>query len=319
MERISDIFNIRYGNQFDFSKMEVSKNESDINFISRGSRNNGFVAKVKPYMDIEPFSAGAITVTMGGSYLLASFVQPYPFYTAQNIKVLTPKFEMSLAQKLYYCAIIQHNRFRYHSHSREANSTFDDIIVPSIDELPKLDSLDIKYANKRPLVGKEFILDTAKWKWFSIKKLFPILEKCKCTNATALLTIGDEIAYVGAKKSFNGVMAYVKQEDKLVTRGNCIMFIGDGQGSIGYSLYQPYDFIGSSTLVVGYNEHLNKYNALFLVTILDLERYRYSFGRKYNKSAIAMTKVKLPQKSDGTPDWDYMESYIKSRPYSTII
>ena len=136
MQPINEIFNIEYGNQFDFSKMEVSTNEDDINFISRSSSNNGFVSYVKKYKDTEPYPAGAITVTMGGSYLLASFVQPKPFYTAQNIKVLTPIKSMSLGEKLFYCAAIQHNRFRYHSHSREANSTFDKIIVPSRDEIP---------------------------------------------------------------------------------------------------------------------------------------------------------------------------------------
>ena len=42
--------------------------------------------------------------------------------------------------------------------------------------------------------------------------------------------------------------------------------------------YRKDDFIGSTTLSVGRNPLLNKYNALFLVTVLDLERYRYSFG-----------------------------------------
>lgn len=64
MVPISEIFHICYGNQFDFSKMEVT--DDGINFISRGSTNNGFIAKVKPFDDAEPFPAGLITVTMGG-------------------------------------------------------------------------------------------------------------------------------------------------------------------------------------------------------------------------------------------------------------
>ncbi|WCR56079.1 MAG: hypothetical protein PG979_000136 [Rickettsia asembonensis] len=53
---------------------------------------------------------------------------------------------------------------------------------------------------------------------------------------------------------------------------------------------------------------------MFIVTILDLERYRYSFGKKYGKNII-----KLPATSQGTPDWEFMENYIKSLPYSSSL
>ncbi len=154
------------------------------------------------------------------------------------------------------------------------------------------------------------------WRWFRVGDLFT-LQKCKCSNATELLEDGDEIAYIGAKKSCNGVMRYVKRVEKLVSRGNCIVFIGDGQGSVGYCLYQPVDFIGSTTLIAGYNEHLNPYNAAFIVSVLDQERFRYSFGRKYKKEVIANTKIQLPainfENGDYAPDWKYMEDFVKDQ------
>lgn len=160
------------------------------------------------------------------------------------------------------------------------------------------------------------MIDRRNWQWFKVGDLFPP-QKCKCSNATELLEDGDEIAYIGAKKSDNGVMRYVKRVENLVSRGNCIVFIGDGQGSVGYSLYQPVDFIGSTTLIVGYNEHLNPYNAAFLVSVLDLERFRYSFGRKYKKEVVANTKIQLPaiklDNGDYTPDWKYMEDFVKDQ------
>lgn len=160
------------------------------------------------------------------------------------------------------------------------------------------------------------MIDRRNWQWFRVGDLFPP-QKCKCSNATELLEDGDEIAYIGAKKSDNGVMRYVKRVENLVSRGNCIVFIGDGQGSVGYSLYQPVDFIGSTTLIVGYNEHLNPYNAAFLVSVLDLERFRYSFGRKYKKEVVANTKIQLPaiklDNGDYTPDWKYMEDFVKDQ------
>ena len=108
-------------------------------------------------------------------------------------------------------------------------------------------------------------------------------------------------------------MRRVKFKDELITKGNCIVFICDGQGSVGYTNYIEDDFIGSTTLSVGRNIKLNKFNALFLVTVFDLERYRYSFGRKY-KTNLSKARVLLPAK-DNEPDWEFMENYIKTLPY----
>lgn len=157
------------------------------------------------------------------------------------------------------------------------------------------------------------------WKEFQLggKNGIFVIETCKCKNA-GNLEEGNEIAYVGAKKRENGVMAYVKREEALVSKGNAIVFICDGQGSVGYSNYLESDFIGSTTLSVGYNEKLNKYNGLFLVTVLDLERPKYSYGRKY-KNTLANTKIKLPATKDGNPDYKFMENYIKSLPFSDRI
>jgi len=154
-------------------------------------------------------------------------------------------------------------------------------------------------------------MDTSNWKWYKIEELFHP-QKCKCSNATELLTEGDEIAYIGAKKRDNGIMGFVLRDERYVTKGNCVVFIGDGQGSVGYATYQPVDFIGSTTLLAGYNENLNKYNAQFIVGIIDCERYRYSFGRKFNKGALQKSKILLPALDEENPDWQFMEDFVKN-------
>ena len=57
-------------------------------------------------------------------------------------------------------------------------------------------------------------------------------------------------------------MKKVAYNEQLVTAGNCIIFICDGQGSVGYTNYMDRDFIGSTTLTVGRNKNLNKYNVI---------------------------------------------------------
>ena len=170
--------------------------------------------------------------------------------------------------------------------------------------------------NKRKI--KDSPINIKNWRWFKVGDIFSI-ERGKCGSAEKLLEKGDEISYIGAKKEDNGFMYKVVRDEKYITKANCIVFIGDGQGSVGYSTYQEKDFIGSTTLSMGRNGNLNKFNAIFLITLLDKERFKYSFGRKWNGEKLKNTKIKLPVDTNGDPDWQFMEDYIKSLPYSSSI
>ena len=132
--QLKELFQISYGNQFDLSKLKETKEGKGINFVSRGIENCGVVCQVHPYQNTKPFPVGMISVALGGS-ILSAFVQQKDFYTAQNIKVLIND-DLTLDQKLFYCYAISYNRYRYSSHSREANKTLDYIKVPHPDTLP---------------------------------------------------------------------------------------------------------------------------------------------------------------------------------------
>ena len=316
MEKLKNIFDIQYGNQFDFSKMDVSENDSGTNFISRSSQNNGFVAKVERYKDIEPFEAGLITVTMGGSYLLASFVQPAPFYTAQNIKVLKPKTNLTIEEKLFYCSAIEHNRFRYHSHSREANTTFDDILVPSLDELPKYVQKKRNYDMflQKPFLDKKPEINVNNWEWFRYDEIFEIYTS---SDKNYLESENGNIPYISSTQFNNGVSSFVQSE----TTQNENTITVARNGSVGSAFYHSYNYCASPDDVRIFNPkfEMNQYTALFLCTLIEKEKYRFTYGRKFGTKRMQKTKIKLPITKDGTPDWQFMEIYIKSLPYSKSI
>jgi hypothetical protein len=318
---LNEIFDVQYGNSLELNSLEISPKGADdaISFVSRTRENNGISAIVKKIENIEPFEAGLITVAGSGNSVLESFIQPKPFYTGYHVFVLKPKKELTDIEQLYYCYCIRQNQYKY-NYGRQANRTIKDLLLPSPNEIPDWvynDWGNIKAPSEKPFHQKKVSFNDREWAWFPLKNLFPDLKKCRCSNASLLLTEGDDINYIGAKKTHNGVMQRVKMVDSLVSDGNTIVFIGDGAGSIGYVTYQKDDFIGSSTLTCGYNKHLNEFTGLFLVTILDLERYRFSFGRKYGKRQIENMKIKLPSTPKGDPDWQFMEYYIKSLPYSS--
>lgn len=152
-------------------------------------------------------------------------------------------------------------------------------------------------------------LNISSWGNFKISELFPVLQNGKANQG--MLSDGYDCFYVGAKKGDNGVMLHCAYDSALIQKGNCIIFICNGQGSVGYANYMDVDFIGSTDIVAGYNKMLNQYNGLFIATVLCQERPKYSFGRKW-KTHLKDTVIKLPQTIEGFPDWDFMEQYIKS-------
>lgn len=176
------------------------------------------------------------------------------------------------------------------------------------------------------------MLNVQEWKEFNVVRTkeqpgLLVVEQCKC-GCAGDLEDGNDICYIGAKKSENGVIKKVKFDDSLVSKGNGIMLICDGQGSVGYSNYMKEDFIGSTTTSIGYDDEINQLRAMFIVTCLDLDRYKYSYGRKYRPSMLkAIVKLPVQRNSDGSllidktkkyskkgylPDWQFMETYIKS-------
>lgn len=153
------------------------------------------------------------------------------------------------------------------------------------------------------------------YKKFTIAELFPILQNGKGNQG--LLEKGEDCFYIGAKKSQNGVMFSCEYDSDLVQPGNCILFICNGAGSVGYTLYMDRPFIATSDIIAGYNQFLNPYIAMYLVTLLDLERPRYSYGRKW-KSTLKNTTVLLPITIDGLPNWSWIESFMKNKIQSQL-
>lgn len=332
---LSKLFYITFGNKFDYNKMTESGN-TQIAFVSRTASNNGVSGWVEEVEEVKPYPAGCLTVALGGS-LGATFVQPKQFYTGQNVAVLADKKSgekiLNIEEKLFVAMLIKKEcESRFVAFGRELNKHIKkDFTI----RLPALEDNSIDWIALREIskgVLNEVSVSTANvvsqfsnmssWKRFRIGDLFYTNEKGKLprgkVHSKDTLQDGSDFFYVGAKKRDNGIMYRCGYDEKLLSKGNCIVFICNGQGSVGYTNYIDTDFMASGDVALGYNKWLNKYNALFLVTILDKERFKYSFGRKWGKY-LADTEVLLPSTEKSEPDWQYMEEYIKSLPYGDQI
>jgi hypothetical protein len=314
MRRLDEIFSISYGSQLDLNKCPLCA-ESDTtgyNFVNRSNKNCGVSARILEVDNKEPFEAGVITVAMGGS-VLSSFVQQESFYTGQNVKVLKPRMPMPLIVKLYYCHCIESNKFRFSTFGREANYSFDSLMVPDIDELPDwLESYKIDYSLLDTAIdSKKILLNTENWKSFSLLIYFHMYAGQYYNKFE--FSEGD-ISLVSSKDTNNGVMYMTDVSPRF--EGNCLTI-----GKIGcVTYYQPKPFIASADVTVLKPKiPFNKYIGLFIGTIISNEKYRWTYGRQIRLGDCRELVIKLPADKNGEPDWQFMENYIKALPYSDKI
>lgn len=309
---LKSLFAIEYGNQLDKNKLIEASD--GVNFVSRKSNNLGVDTKIAPLTGIEPYEAGAITATLGGTYLLSAFVQPAPFYTAQNIKVLRPLGVMSLNERVFYCLAISANRFRYTSHGREANKTFNDILVPAFPDIPNwVNGLSVEAPPSEAASSASIAVKTGDWMYFRYDQIFTIRKGRRLTKANMAL---GNTPFVGAIDSDNGCRQYVSATPN--HQGNTISV--NYNGSVAEAFYQPDPYVASDDVNVLYPKfEINPFSAIFLCTLIRQERYRFSYGRKWHLGRMNGSLIKLPVTLDGQPDWEFMENYIKTLPYSASI
>jgi hypothetical protein len=309
------LFDVKYGNSLELINLEQcsKSNPNAINFVFRTEKNNGISAFVLKNEEISENPANTISVAVGGS-VLASFLQPNPYYTGFHVLVLSPKNPMTEAELLYYCICIKSNKYKY-NYGRQANKTLKEIMIPA--EIPfefqKININSVVVPVKSPINTNSLLLNTGLWEWHEIKNLFKIKKGKRLTKED--MTKGNT-PFIGSIATNNGYREYIGQTHN--HKGNTITV--NYNGSVAEAFYQPQPFWASDDVNVLYPKfEMNPFHALFIATIIKAEKYRFNYGRKWHVERMNKTKIKLPTTSTKQPDFDFMESYIKSLPYSSSI
>ncbi len=151
------------------------------------------------------------------------------------------------------------------------------------------------------------------WKWFTIGDLFELRKGKRLTKEN--MREGNT-PFIGSTELNNGVTGYV--DEAPIHSGNTITVTYNG--SVAEAFYQKDSFWASDDVNVLYpNFKMNVYNALFICAIIRKEKYRYNYGRKWHLERMRESRIKLPITKNGMPDFDFMENYIKTLPYSSSI
>lgn len=316
MPKINDLFTLDYGHSLELNRLEQSSAVDAVNFVGRAAKNNGVTARVSPIHGLPPSPAGSITVALNGQGGAGvAFLQPFPFYSGFHIMVLTPKQPMTVQEKLWWVTCITANRFRF-GFGRQANRTLKDLNLPEPGDMPEWVSATDPdcYKGAQLPARKKFIAlpDVSSWEPFVLSKLFDIRKGQRLTKANML---PGSIPYVGASDTGNGVTARIGQTP--IHEGGTISV--SYNGSVAEAFYQSEPYWATDDVNVLYPKgfKLTPEAALFICTLIRLEKYRFNYGRKWHLERMRDSIIKLPVTAAGMPDWAFMEQYIKTLPYSS--
>lgn len=167
-------------------------------------------------------------------------------------------------------------------------------------------------------------MDTNRWVDFCLGRIFEIKKGKRLTKEN--ITPGD-LNFLGAIQGRNGVREKINEEP--LFQGNCISVNYNGCG-VGEAYYQKEPFWASDDVNVLFlrGHEMNETLAMFFITIIRNEKYRFSYGRKWNKEQMEKTTIRLPvcmaegeyiidkenfYSDDGyIPDFSFMEEFILS-------
>lgn len=150
------------------------------------------------------------------------------------------------------------------------------------------------------------------WGLFQLTELFDI-KNTKSITAAKLIPDSGTTPYVTAQDGNNGVQTYVSCPDTWLDEGDCILI---GGKTLTFS-YQAADFCSNDSHNIAlYSKSAKAQKLLVQLYLLSVLRVSltplFSWGDSISKRRTADLAIRLPVDTIGAPDWDYMESTMKS-------
>ena len=168
---------------------------------------------------------------------------------------------------------------------------------------------------------KEVLSQKVKFVDILIGELFDKVEaKCKKTDfdkrkdTSSIPTDEFCIPLINAKLGDNGIMFYGRKED-WNTQSMCIDVVQNGAVATGKVYVQPQAtaVLWDAYLIQPTFDDVTEHSLLYLSRCIEnLTKERFSYEKKATWGRIKECFITIPIKSDGTPDFDYMERYIRA-------
>lgn len=152
------------------------------------------------------------------------------------------------------------------------------------------------------------------WKPYRLGDLFTIRKGSRLTRAD--MNPG-HTRFLGAIESNNAIRDYIDTEPEFEAHTITVNY----NGSVGYAFYQdePYCATDDINVLSLKDGQLDEWTGLFVCAVLQNERYRFSYGRKWTKSLMENSIIWLPSDDAGNPDWVGMRGYMLTLPHASLL
>lgn len=321
--KIGDLFRITQGRKW-ITKSDIENNPGKTPLISCSGTNNGIMGSVDPSgINKCTVANNVLTVAVSGS-AGATFYQGIEAVINSGVLILDGIKFSDKETYLFICALVRevNSKFNYGlkaSADRVGNQLINLPITP--DGTPDYQFMHDYIAEREPDYSwatqciepnAEISLTDREWAEFKVGDLLTL--KVAKSNDKGNLEVGT-VPFVGRSNNNNGLQGFYDAPN--VTHGKCITL-----GMVGTfrAFWQENDFAASQNILTLRAPWLNRHTALFICNIIEMAiKGRYSYGNSIKAGTFGDTILNLPVDDNGQPDYDFMERYIKSLPFSKVL
>ena len=294
------------------SKAFVDHDKGKIPFVSNGFMNNGIVGFVEPLPRDKIFNFQGICV----SAFCEATIQYPPFIARGNggsgLSVLEPKEAMTKSELYWYASYInQAVRWRFSFGRMLKRERLEKLQLPSPQSATVPDFA--VFVPNKPKTRK-LILEEIRWQKFKISDLFNV--ERGGFHSLAHLVEGD-IMTISRVAENNGVAGYFERPSKAQ-----LYEMGDLTVSTlgGDTFFQTNTFMATdNVLILTPKKPMTITVRLFVVYMLNRDKWRYSYGRQSYKTKFEQAELLLPINDNGAIHDSLIRSMAEQTTYWHLV
>ncbi len=301
--KLAELFDTTYGQREYHSKENLDNGKTLL--ISSQGEDNGCYG----FFDVEiEFKPPFITVPSTGS-IGEAFVQLYPCCVDDNCLVLIPKKKYSSEYLFYISSIIRHHKWRFMYGRQITPERLGRIEVLNFEEFKT--KLDFREIYQKLIPKKQEVKEIdykPKKRDFLLSELFDVTsgEYHSINNLKS-----GKVPLISCSDNDNGISGFYEIPNNK-THKDCITIAYDGRpltAKFHDYTFSAYDNVG----VLNSKFSMKKTTLLFICLILNIERWRYGYGRKCYKQKLEKLTLKLPVNKDNKLDEYFIEEVMINR------
>ncbi len=323
---LTDVFSLN-ATKSSIDRCKLNGISGNIPYITRTDTNNGWDGLVGKQYDYQNDEGNVITI---GLDTQSVFYQPIPFYTGQNIQILSsPKLNKYVACFIVPLLKIQLKKFNWGGNGATLGRLKRLRILLPVDETDAIDYafMEMYMREKEQDLLKKFkfylkksqsknepekvSFDGRTWKSFFMEEIFEISSSVRLTKDDM---IEGNRPFVGASDSNNGITAFVSNVNNSLDSN--VLGV-NYNGSVVENFYHPYEAIFSDDVKRLHfrNYKDDKYAYLFVKQVILQQKSKFEYGYKFNGERMKRQQILLPVTNSGEPDYAFMSAYMKRIEY----